>query len=81
MDGGDMRQIYTDTDKTIYLVTPATDDTPQVEHVVWHRLPQPAVAATLNAVLGLWSLAEAAAVAGVPAEALVAEAESWAAFG
>lgn len=37
------------------------------------------VAATLNAVLGLWTLEDAANVAGVAPEDLVREAESWAA--
>lgn len=36
------------------------------------------VVATLNAVLGVWALADAAHVAGVPIEHLIAEAEAWA---
>lgn len=35
------------------------------------------VAAALNVVLGLWSLEDAANAAGVPEDALVAEALSW----
>ena len=37
------------------------------------------VVATLNAVLGLWTLADAANVAGVEPDHLVAEAQAWAA--
>jgi hypothetical protein len=37
------------------------------------------VAATLNAVLGLWPLEDAANAVGLTAEDLVAEAEAWAA--
>jgi hypothetical protein len=37
------------------------------------------VVATLNAVLSVWTLADAANVAGVPADHLVAEAQAWAA--
>ena len=39
------------------------------------------LAATLNAVLGLWTLQQAADIAQLPAEALVAEAEAWAVAG
>lgn len=50
----------------------------------WVEIPYTAlsghqVIATLNAVLGLWTLADAANAAGVPAEHLIAEAEAWAA--
>jgi hypothetical protein len=37
--------------------------------------------ATLNAVLGLWTLQQAANIAQLPPEALVAEAEAWAVAG
>jgi hypothetical protein len=37
------------------------------------------VVATLNAVLELWTLVDAANVAGVPADHLIAEAQAWAA--
>lgn len=37
------------------------------------------VVATLNAVLGLWTLEDAANVAGVSQEDLIKEAQSWAA--
>ena len=37
------------------------------------------VAATLNAVLGIWTLEEASAVSSRAPETLIAEAESWAA--
>ena len=37
--------------------------------------------ATLNAVLEIWSLMDAANIAGVPAEHLIAEAQAWAAAG
>jgi hypothetical protein len=37
------------------------------------------VAATLNAVLGLWTLTDAANAVGLTPEDLVAEAEAWAA--
>lgn len=37
--------------------------------------------ATLNAVLGLWTLQQAANIAQLPPEALVKEAEAWAAAG
>jgi hypothetical protein len=37
--------------------------------------------ATLNAVLGVWTLEQAANIAQLPAEALVAEAEAWAVAG
>jgi len=36
------------------------------------------VVATLNAVLGIWTLADAANVAGVTPEHLIAEAQAWA---
>ena len=36
------------------------------------------VAATLNAVLGLWSVTDAANVVGLSPEDLIAEAEAWA---
>lgn len=39
------------------------------------------VFATLNAVLGVWSLQDAANAVGLPPEALVTEAESWAVAG
>jgi len=39
------------------------------------------LAATLNAVLGLWTLQQAANIAQLPPEALVAEAEAWAVAG
>jgi hypothetical protein len=39
------------------------------------------LAATLNAVLGLWTLQQAANIAQLPPEALVKEAEAWAAAG
>jgi hypothetical protein len=37
------------------------------------------LAATLNAVLGVWTLEEASVVSDLPPETLIAEAESWAA--
>lgn len=40
-----------------------------------------ALVATLNAVLGIWSLQDAATIAELPEEALVAEAEAWAVAG
>lgn len=47
--------------------------------------PQPLegtpLVATLNAVLGLWSLQDAANIAQLPEQALIAEAEAWAAAG
>jgi hypothetical protein len=39
------------------------------------------LAATLNAVLGLWTLQQAANIAQLPPEALMAEAEAWAVAG
>lgn len=39
------------------------------------------VQATLNAVLGLWTLTDAANAAGVEAEHLIAEAQAWAVAG
>ena len=39
------------------------------------------LAATLNAVLGLWTLQQAANIAQLPPEALVAEAHAWAVAG
>jgi hypothetical protein len=40
-----------------------------------------ALVATLNAVLGLWTLQQAANIAQLPEETLVKEAEAWAAAG
>lgn len=49
------------------------------------HVPQPlqgvALVATLNAVLGLWTLTDAANIAQVPQSALIAEAQAWAAAG
>ena len=39
------------------------------------------VVATLNAVLSVWTLTDAANVAGVPADHLIAEAQAWAVAG
>lgn len=50
-----------------------------VEEIPYERLEGYQVVATLNAVLGVWTLADAANAAGVPAEHLIAEAEAWAA--
>lgn len=50
-----------------------------VEETAYERLDGYQVVATLNAVLGVWTLADAANAAGVPAEHLIAEAEAWAA--
>jgi hypothetical protein len=41
-------------------------------------LDPPGVAATLNAVLGIWPLEDAANAVGLTPEDLVAEAEAWA---
>lgn len=49
------------------------------EQVPYERLDGYQVIATLNAVLGLWTLTDAANAAGVPAEHLIAEAQAWAA--
>ena len=46
--------------------------------VSWPPLVGAQIVAVLNAVLGLWTTADAANVAGVPVEHLVAEAEAWA---
>lgn len=40
-----------------------------------------ALVATLNAVLGLWSLQDAANIAQLPEQALIDEAEAWAVAG
>lgn len=40
-----------------------------------------AVVATLNAVLGLWSLQDAANIAQLPEQALIDEAQAWAVAG
>lgn len=40
-----------------------------------------ALVATLNAVLGIWSLQDAANIAQLPEQALIDEAEAWAATG
>ena len=73
MDGGVMELVYTDTDKSIHR------DADGVEHTDWHHLRPEAIAATLNACLGVWPLADAANACGVPADRLVFEAEAWAA--
>jgi hypothetical protein len=49
------------------------------EQVPYERLDGHQVVAALNAVLGIWTLADAANVAGVEPEHLIAEAEAWAA--
>lgn len=54
-----------------------------------YELPEPeqmplrdtALVATLNAVLGIWSLQDAANIAQLPEQALIAEAQAWAAAG
>ena len=51
------------------------------EQVPYERLDGYQVVATLNAVLGVWTLADAANAARVPAEHLIAEAQAWAAAG
>lgn len=50
------------------------------------EVPYPAldriqVVATLNAVLGVWTLEDASNIAGVPIEHLIAEAQAWAVAG
>jgi hypothetical protein len=58
---------------------------PDGETVTWETVDEhtpldaAGVAATLNAVLGLWAVEDAANAVGQPPEALVAEAEAWAA--
>ena len=49
------------------------------ETVPYSPLQGHQVVATLNAVLGLWTLADAANAAGVEPEHLIAEAQAWAA--
>jgi hypothetical protein len=49
------------------------------EQVPYERLDGFQVIATLNAVLGVWTLADAANAAGVESAHLIAEAEAWAA--
>ena len=51
------------------------------EHVPYERLDGYQVVATLNAVLGVWTLADAANAAGVEPDHLIAEAQAWAAAG
>ena len=55
-------------------------------HDEWVDVPYPPLAgfqviATLNAVLGVWTLADAANAAGVEPAHLVAEAQAWAIAG
>ena len=49
------------------------------EQVPYERLDGYQVVATLNAVLGIWTLADAVNAAGVTEEHLIAEALAWAA--
>lgn len=55
------------------------------EHFEWEEPDPPhvpleglALAATLNAVLGVWSLEEASVISSLAPETLIAEAEAWA---
>ncbi len=59
---------------------------PSGEQITWEVTDAPpapldasGVAATLNAVLGVWSLRDAANAVGLAPDALVAEAQAWAA--
>jgi hypothetical protein len=69
-----MRAYYWNADGTLERVEEIPDP-PQMP------LEGTPLAATLNAVLGLWTLQQAADIAQLPAEALVAEAEAWAVAG
>lgn len=48
---------------------------------VQQPLPTDGVIATLNAVLGIWSLQDAANASGYTQDQLIAEAQAWAAAG
>lgn len=50
----------------------------EIVEVPYPPLNRMQVIATLNAVLGLWTLQDAANVAGVSEEHLIAEAQAWA---
>ena len=52
-------------------------------HIAGHPEPLQGtpLAATLNAVLGIWSLQDAANIAQLPEQALIDEAQAWAAAG
>lgn len=66
-----MRIVYVHSDgQQMYVEAP---DVPQVP------LSGLAVVATLNAVLGVWSLQDAANIAQLPEQALIDEAQAWAA--
>lgn len=65
-----MKHFYTDPDGNTY-----TWETPDVHA----PLDINGVAATLNAVLGIWTLEDAANVVGLTPQDLINEAEAWAA--
>jgi hypothetical protein len=69
-----MRAYYWNADGTLERV----EELPAAEQLPLDGVP---LVATLNAVLGLWTLQQAADIAQLPPEALVKEAEAWAAAG
>ena len=69
-----MKAYYWNSDGTLDRV----EELPIPEQLPLYGIP---LLATLNAVLGLWTLQQAADIAELPPEALVAEAEAWAVAG
>ena len=70
-------------DRTVTVVDGAVDDDALLSLIEAHRpRPRPldaaGVAATLNAVLGVWPLSDAANAVRLPEQALVDEANAWA---